>query len=64
MSATAKAVLDQFRELPVTEQRELLRQLLQTFEGVKVSRDDTFPTVQIGEGTITSQQVADALDDE
>jgi hypothetical protein len=64
MSVTAKVVSDDFRKLPASEQQELLQQLLRMFTSLEPASLKPFPTVKVGDGAITSQQVADALDDE
>ena len=63
MSATAEALLEQFRKLPLPEQEELLRRLRDLIHA-RPHAEKPFPTVRAGGGTITSEQVAEALDDE
>ncbi|HXP61923.1 MAG TPA: hypothetical protein VN829_15615 [Dongiaceae bacterium] len=64
MSATAEALLEQFRRLPASEQQELLRRFLRLAGAAKTRSEKPFPTVKVSGGTITSEQVAEALDDE
>ena len=64
MSATAESLLEQIRRLPVPEQQELLRRLLNLSSGAKDRSNKPFPTVKLNGGKITSEQVAEALDDE
>jgi hypothetical protein len=60
----AEALLEQFRKLSTSEQQELLQQLLRSLPSTPAPSDNPFPTVKVGGGPITSQQVAEALDDE
>jgi len=62
MSATAEALLDQFRKLPPLERQELLQELLRL--SPPAPSQEALPAIRVGGGTITSEQVADALDDE
>jgi hypothetical protein len=61
VSATAQSLLEQIRKLPVPDQQEILQQLLQQASHTK---DPLFPTVRLKGGVITSEQVAEAVDDE
>ncbi len=63
MSATAEALLEQFRKLPLPEQQELLGRL-RDLTATKLPPEKPFPTVRVRGGTVTSEQVAEALDDE
>ena len=63
MSATAEALLEQFRKLPLPEQEELLGRL-RDITRPRPTAEKPFPTVKVRGGTITSEQVAEALDDE
>jgi len=66
MSATVKALLEQLRKLSPAEQQEILQQLLHLSPPCvpASSASARFPKVKVSGGTITSQQVAEALDDE
>ena len=63
MSATAEALLEQLRKLPPVERQEILQQLLRLSPPAPVPSRKSFPTVKVSGGTITSAQVAEALDD-
>ena len=56
--------MEQFRRLPALEQQELLQRLLRLASAARTRSENPFPTVKVGGGTITSGQVAEALDDE
>jgi len=64
MSATAEALLEQFRKLPPVEQQEILQHLLRLSPPLPAPSPRPFPTVKVSGGTITSEQVAEVLDDE
>jgi len=64
MSASAEALLEQFRKLPPLEREEILQQLLRFSPPLVAPTPKPFPTVKVSGGTITSEQVAEALDDE
>jgi hypothetical protein len=64
MSATAEALLEQFRKLPPFERQEVLQQLLRLSPPAAGFEAKPFPTVKVSGGTITSEQVADATDEE
>ena len=64
MSTTAEALLEQFRKLPPLERQEILQQLLRLSPAPPAASQKPFPTVRVNGGTITSEQVAEALDDE
>ena len=64
MSNTAEAVLQQLRKLPMGEQQQILQELLRTVPITTVQNGKVFPTVRLGGGPITSEQVAEALEDE
>ena len=64
MSATAEALLEQFRRLSAPEQQELLQRLLRLASAAGTRSWKPFPTVKVSGGTVTSEQVAEALDDE
>jgi hypothetical protein len=64
MSARTRIVLDEFRKLSASEQQELLHELLRLTAAIESSSANLFPTVKLEGGTITSQQVAEALEDE
>jgi hypothetical protein len=64
MSATAEALLEQFRKLTPLERQEILQQLLHLAPPLAAPSAKPFPTVKVSGGTITSEQVAEALDDE
>ena len=64
MSATARALLEQLKKLPPAEQQEIYQQLLRWLNASPKGTERPFPTVKVSGGVITSQQVAEALDDE
>ncbi|MEI7939548.1 MAG: hypothetical protein WCK27_22925 [Verrucomicrobiota bacterium] len=64
MSATAEALLEQLRKLPPVERQEILQQLLRLSPPLPAPPSKPFPTIKVSGGTITSEQVAEALDDE
>jgi hypothetical protein len=64
MSATAEALFEQIRRLPRPEQEELLQRLQSLASAANGRVAKPFPTVRVDGGTITSEQVAEALDDE
>jgi hypothetical protein len=64
MSATAVAVLEQLKKLPRSEQQEVYERLLRLLQPAPQKLERPFPTARVNGGTITSQQVAEALDDE
>jgi len=64
MSATAESLLEQFKKLPPEDQQELVQQLLRWTPIMPVPAPKPFPTVKLAGGIITSEQVAEALDDE
>jgi hypothetical protein len=64
MSATAEALLEQFRKLPLPERQEIVQRLLHLSSPPPAVTEKPFATVKVPGGTITSQQVAEALDDE
>jgi hypothetical protein len=64
MSTTAAALLNELKKLPPEEQEEFSRQLQRMLSTKPQRSRDKFPTEDVPGGPITSQQVADALDDE
>jgi len=64
VSATAEALLEQLKKLPRAEQHEIYEQLLRWLRTSPQRAERPFPTVKVSGGVITSQQVAEALDDE
>jgi hypothetical protein len=64
MSATAAALLNELKKLPPEEQEEVSRQLQRMLSTKPQKARDKFPTEHVPGGPITSQQVADVLDDE
>jgi hypothetical protein len=64
VSATAEALLEQFDKLSPIEQQEILRQLLRLRLPRPTPSQKQFPTVRVSGGVITSEQVAELLDDE
>ena len=64
MSATAEALLEQFRELPPHERQEIMQQLLRISPLPPATPSKPFRTVKVRGGMITSEQIAEALDDE
>jgi hypothetical protein len=63
MSTRAQEILEQLKKLPDAEQQEVLRELLRAVpKGTKSVLND-FPSVRVSGGAITSEQVAEALDD-
>ena len=64
MSAIAESLLEQFKKLPPSDQQELIQKLLRSLPTTPPRTEKPFPTVNVAGGTITSEQVAEALDDE
>jgi hypothetical protein len=64
MSATAEALLEQLKRLPRADQHEVYQQLLRWLKSAPQRPGRPFPTVKVSGGVITSQHVAEALDDE
>jgi len=65
MSATAEALLDQFRKLPPRERQEVLQEMLRLPPPPpSPPPQKPFPVIKVGGGTITAEQVTDALDDD
>jgi hypothetical protein len=64
MSKTAEALLQEFQKLPLPERQGLLQQLLQSLSPTPPRELRPFPTVKLDGGRITSEQVAETLDDE
>ena len=64
MSAKAEALLEQLRKLTLTEQQEIVQQLLDSLQSRPSSGQKPYPTVKVRGGSITSHQVAEALEDE
>jgi hypothetical protein len=64
MSATAAALLEQLKQLSRAEQDEVYQQLLRWLKSAPQRSERPFPTVKVSGGVITSQHVAEALDDE
>ena len=64
MSATAEVLLEQLKKLPPGDQQQILQQLLQWVPADRVAPASSFPTVKVAGGVITSEQVAETLDDE
>jgi hypothetical protein len=64
MSKTAEMFVQEFQKLPPLDQRGVLQRLLQRPVGKPSRSTKLIPTVKLAGGRITSQQVADALDDE
>jgi hypothetical protein len=64
MSATAEALLDQLKKLPPEEQEEVSRQLQRLLSTKLQTARDEFPTERLPGGVITSEHVAEVLDDE
>ncbi len=56
MSATAEALLEQFRRLPAPEQQELLQRLLRLASATRTRSEKPFPTVKVSGGTISSDE--------
>jgi len=56
--------LEQLKKLPRAEQHEIYEQLLRWLRTSPQRAERPFPTVKVSGGVITSQQVAEALDDE
>ena len=63
MSKKAESLLEQLRKLPLTEQQEILQQLLRSLPPLPTG-EKSFPTVKLNTGPVTAKQVADALEDE
>ena len=64
MSTTAAALLDELKKLPPEEQEEISRQLQRLLSTKLEKARDKFPGERLPGGLITSQHVADVLDDE
>jgi len=64
VSATAEALLEQLKKLPPAEQHEVYQQLLRLLSASPQRTERPFPIVKVSGGIITSQHVAEALDDE
>ena len=67
MSTTAAALLNELKKLPPEEQEEVSRQLQRMLSAKPAKPPLKFtdlPVLRLPGGPITSQQVADALDDE
>jgi hypothetical protein len=64
MSATGESILEQIKKLPPADQRELLEQLLSLAPPVSSKRQKPLPRVKVSGGAITSEQVAETLEDE
>ena len=64
MSGTAESLLEQLKKLPAAEQQEIVQQLLRWDPAMPSTAQKSFPTVKVSGGTITSQHVAEVLDDE
>lgn len=64
MSKAAEAVLQEFQKLPPAEQQGVLQQLLCLFAPVPQRTNHPIPTVKVTGGRITSDQVAETIDDE
>ena len=64
MSKTAEALLHEFQKLPLPERQGLLQQLMQSLSPAPTREQRPFPTVKLNGGRITSEQVAETLDDE
>ena len=64
MSTTAAALLDELKKLPPAEQEEVSRQLQRLLSAKVEKARDKFPTERVPGAVITSQHVADVLDDE
>jgi hypothetical protein len=63
MSATAEALVEQFKALPNVEQQQVIREILKPTLSLPETSSSLFPTVRVPGGTITSEQVAEALDE-
>jgi len=64
MSKTAEIFVQEFQKLPPLDQQGVLQRLLQRPIRKPSRSAKRIPTVKLAGGRITSQQVADALDDE
>lgn len=64
MSVAAEAVLEQVRKLSPGEQQQILGELLRLVPSRVRHDQGPFPTVKVPGGVITSDQVAEALEDE
>jgi|NGEPerStandDraft_6_1074524.scaffolds.fasta_scaffold10142_6 hypothetical protein len=64
MSKTAEIFVQEFQKLPPLDQQGVLQRLLQRPVRKPSRSTSRVPTVKLGGGRITSQQVAEALDDE
>jgi len=61
MSKKAESLLEQVRKLPLTEQQEILQQLLRSLPPLPSTGRKAFPTVKLETGLVTTKQVADSL---
>ena len=62
MSATAEVLLEQLKKLPAADQQQIVQQILNGLSEAPLKKP--FNTVKVSGGTITSEQVAEMLDDE
>jgi hypothetical protein len=65
MSSRAEMVLEQFNSLPQAERQQVLAEMLDVISTAPAERVSSapFPTVRLPGGTITSEQVAEELDE-
>ena len=63
MSAAAEKLLHELQRLSPKEQQEIMREL-QRISQPRVKPLEAIPTIKVPGGAITSEQVAEALDDE
>ncbi len=62
MSTTAQVILEQLKKLPDSDRQEVLRELLRSLPNTPGDLLCELPSVQVSGGTITSEQVAEALE--
>jgi hypothetical protein len=62
MSASAEVLLEALKELPPADQQQIVQRLLGELPKAPLTKP--FNTVRVNGGTITSEQVAEMLDDE
>lgn len=64
MSASTRALIEQLKRLPPADQQEVFRQLLLLLNPAPAPAGRALPALHVPGGPITSEQVAETLDDE